>query len=254
MDMAIKTALVTGAAKRIGRQIVRDLAGDGWRVVLHYSSSQEAALELVEEITANGGEAYGVGGNLEQGEAAARIIEQAGEAAGPLTLLVNNASRFERDDIHTLTETDWDLHFDINVRAPVLLSQAFARQLPAGLEGNIVNLIDQRVWRLNPRFFSYTASKAALWTVTQTLAQALAPQIRVNAIGPGPALASSRMSREEFEKQCALMPLGRGTNPQEISSALRFILSARAMTGQMIALDGGQHLAWTTPDVVEIDE
>jgi NAD(P)-dependent dehydrogenase (short-subunit alcohol dehydrogenase family) len=156
--------------------------------------------------------------------------------------------------VGTITQESWAGHLDTNLRAPVFLSQAFAAQLPAGDAGNIINIIDQRVWKLNPRFFSYTASKAALWTATRTLAQALAPRIRVNAIGPGPALANLRMDPEEFRKQSQLTILERGTSPEEISAAVRYILSAPAMTGQMIVLDGGQHLVWQTPDVVDIRE
>ena len=143
---------------------------------------------------------------------------------------------------------------DINLRAPVMLAQEFARQLPADMKGNIINITDQRVWKLNPRFFSYTLSKAGLWTATQTLAQALAPRIRVNAIGPGPALPSARMDQAEFAKQESLTLLGRGTSPKEISEAAKFILSQPALTGQMIALDGGQHLVWQTRDVLEVKE
>ncbi len=254
MTDTIKTALITGASKRIGRQIAIDLARDGWAVAIHYASSQTSAQQLVDEILAFGGEAISVGGDLADARAPQKIIDACVDGLGPLTLLVNNASRFERDDIVDMSVESWDLHSQINLRAPVFLAQIFAKQLPQNQQGNIVNLIDQRVWRLNPEFFSYTASKAGLWAATQTLAQGLAPRVRVNAIGPGPALPSSRMSASEFEKQCLLTPLGVGTNPQEISLALRFILSSPAMTGQMIALDGGQHLAWKTPDVVEVRE
>ncbi len=153
-----------------------------------------------------------------------------------------------------ITPASWAEHLDTNLRAPVFLSQAFARQLAAATEGNIISIIDQRVWKLNPKFFSYTMSKSALWTATRTLAQSLAPRIRVNAIGPGPALPSVRMDEEEFTKQTRLTLLGRGTSPSEISAAVKFILSQPALTGQMIALDGGQHLVWQTPDVVEVTE
>lgn len=254
MKNSIKTALVTGAGKRIGRQLALDLANDGWAVAVHYASSQHDAENVVAEITAAGGRACAVAGDLYDEDAPQKIIAQAGNELGPLTLLVNNASRFEKDDIRDVSVSGWDKHMDINLRAPMFLSQGFAVQLPDDQHGNIVNLIDQRVWRLTPAFFSYTLSKSALWTATQTLAQALAPKIRVNAIGPGPALPSSRMAQSEFDKQCKLVPLEVGTNPQQISSALAFILSAPAMTGQMIALDGGQHLAWETPDFLEVVE
>jgi len=254
MQATIQTALVTGAGKRIGRQIAVDLAAAGWAVGVHYSSSRDEASKVVDEITLGGGKAVAIKGDLSEPDSAAKIIAETVDQIGPLTLLVNNASLFERDAITDVSVEGWDNHLDINVRGPVFLAQGFAAQLPEGQKGNIVNVIDQRVWRLTPDFFSYTISKSALWTATQTLAQALAPQIRVNAIGPGPALPSSRMSMTEFEKQCQLMPLEVGTSPEEISSALAFILSAPAMTGQMIALDGGQHLGWKTPDFTEVSE
>ena len=166
---------------------------------------------------------------------------------GPLGCLVNNASAFERDSAEDASRESWDLHLEANLRAPFLLSQGFARALPAERGGLIVNLLDQRVWNLTPHFISYTLSKSGLWTLTQTLALALAPRIRVNAIGPGPCLPSPRQSDAEFARQCALMPLGRGTTPEEIVSALRFLLAVPSITGQMIALDGGQHLGWAQP-------
>ncbi len=254
MQATIQTALVTGAGKRIGRQIAVDLAAAGWAVGVHYSSSRDEASKVVDEITLGGGKAVAIKGDLSEPDSAAKIIAEIVDQIGPLTLLVNNASLFERDAITDVSVEGWGNHLDINVRGPVFLAQGFTAQLPEGQKGNIVNVIDQRVWRLTPDFFSYTISKSALWTATQTLAQALAPQIRVNAIGPGPALPSSRMSMTEFEKQCQLMPLEVGTSPEEISSALAFILSAPAMTGQMIALDGGQHLGWKTPDFTEVSE
>jgi NAD(P)-dependent dehydrogenase (short-subunit alcohol dehydrogenase family) len=246
--------LVTGAARRIGRHIARDLAAAGWAVAVHYHTSREAALALCAEIEGDGGRAVALGGDLSLAGVPERLVAEAGAALGGLTCLVNNASRFDLDEVGSITPESWSAHLDTNLRAPVFLAQAFARQLPAGEAGNIVNIIDQRVWKLNPRFFSYTVSKAALWTVTRTLAQALAPRIRVNAIGPGPALPNPRMDEREFRKQTHLTILERGTTPEEISAAVRYILSAPAMTGQMIVLDGGQHLVWQTPDVVDVRE
>lgn len=250
----IRTALITGAARRIGKRMAVDLAAQGWAVAIHYNSSRDEAQAVADQIAAAGGRAAIVQGDLSSLAAPQKIIAAAVEELGPLTCLINNASRFEPDEADTVTVDDWDSHLDTNLRAPVFLSQAFAAQLPAGEQGNIINIIDQRVWKLNPTFFSYTASKSALWTVTRTLAQSLAPRIRVNAIGPGPALPNVRMNADDFAKQASLTLLQRGTSPEEISAALLFILSAPALTGQMIVLDGGQHLVWQTPDVTDVNE
>jgi NAD(P)-dependent dehydrogenase (short-subunit alcohol dehydrogenase family) len=248
------TALITGAARRIGKHMALDLASKGWAVGVHYNTSEEQADEVVSKIKAGGGRAVAVQGDLSNIDAPSQIMARTADALGPVTCLVNNASRFDPDEADTVTPQGWDRHLDTNLRAPVFLSQSFAAQVPDGVDGNIVNIIDQRVWKLNPTFFSYTASKSALWTVTRTLAQSLAPRIRVNAIGPGPALPNARMNEEDFAKQSRLTLLQRGTSPEEISSALSFILSASALTGQMIVLDGGQHLVWQTPDVTDVNE
>jgi NAD(P)-dependent dehydrogenase (short-subunit alcohol dehydrogenase family) len=195
-----------------------------------------------------------VQGDLSDAHVPDRLMADAVKKLGPLTALINNASIFEPDEVGSITIDSWEHHQSTNLRAPVMLAQAFARQLPADVHGNIINIVDQRVWKLNPKFFSYTTSKSGLWTATRTLAQALAPRIRVNAIGPGPALPSARMDQSEFDKQARLTLLGRGTSPAEISAAAKFILSQPALTGQMIALDGGQHLVWQTADVVEVSE
>jgi NAD(P)-dependent dehydrogenase (short-subunit alcohol dehydrogenase family) len=249
-----KAALITGAARRIGRRIALDLAAEGWAVVVHYRRSLAEAASLVREISDCGGSARSLEGDLARSDVPEGLIARAAEQFGPLTCLVNNASRFDPDGVGNITSESFDAHLATNLRAPVLLSQAFAAKLPEGETGNIVNIIDQRVWKLNPRFFSYTVSKSALWTVTRTLAQALAPRIRVNAIGPGPALPNKRMDEKEFAKQSRLTLLERGTSPEEISRAVRFILSTPAMTGQMIVLDGGQHLLWQTADVMDVRE
>jgi NAD(P)-dependent dehydrogenase (short-subunit alcohol dehydrogenase family) len=247
-------ALVTGSAKRIGRQIALDLAADGWDIAVHCNSSIGEAREIAAQIGSMGRRATIVHGNLSEAGVPDRLVGEASAALGGITCLINNASIFEPDAVGEITLASWAEHLDTNLRAPVFLSQAFARQLPEAGEGNIISIIDQRVWKLNPKFFSYTMSKSALWTATRTLAQSLAPRIRVNAIGPGPALPSARMDQQEFEKQSRLTLLGRGTSPTEISAAVKFILSQPALTGQMIALDGGQHLVWQTPDVVEVSE
>ena len=249
-----RSVLVTGSAKRIGRRLALDLASDGWDVAVHCNASLVEAEEVAGLIRGMGRRAVIVRGDLSREDVPDRLIAEASAALGGLTCLVNNASLFEPDEVGSITQASWAEHLDTNLRAPIFLSQAFARQLPEGEEGNIISIIDQRVWKLNPKFFSYTTSKSGLWTATRTLAQALAPRIRVNAIGPGPALPSARMDQAEFDKQAALTLLGRGTSPEEISAAVKFILSQPALTGQMIALDGGQHLVWQTPDVVEVNE
>ncbi len=258
MNDPIKTAVVTGAGKRLGKAIVEDLAVHGWRVVIHYNSSGDAAAELARDINKrhkkNDPVAFCVGGDLRREDETQQLLGKAADVAGPVTCLINNASTFEPDEVHNVTRASWDLHLEVNLRAPMVLSQNFAAQLPAKSQGNVINIIDQRVWRLTPKFLSYTVSKAALWTLTQTLAQALAPTIRVNAIGPGPTLQNIRQSADDFKRQASFVPLERATEPSEICDAVRFILGAPAMTGQMIALDGGQHLAWQTPDVTQAGE
>ncbi|MEP6827704.1 MAG: SDR family oxidoreductase [Aestuariivirga sp.] len=246
--------LITGAAKRIGRQLALDLAAAGHDIVIHFNESSREAEEVAASIRAMGRRAALVQGDLADADIAERLISSATKQIGPLTGLINNASIFEMDQMGEVSLSSWQRHMDINLRAPVMLAQSFAKALPEDTHGNIINIVDQRVWRLNPRFFSYTLSKSGLWTATRTLAQALAPRIRVNAIGPGPALPSARISDAEFAKQESLTLLGRGTSPAEISEAAKFILSQPALTGQMIALDGGQHLLWQTKDVIEVKE
>jgi NAD(P)-dependent dehydrogenase (short-subunit alcohol dehydrogenase family) len=250
----IRSVLITGAARRIGRRIALDLARDDWAVAIHCHSSRADAETLKAEIETGGGRSVIVEGDLARADVPERLIAEAGKALGALTCLVNNASRFEPDEASSVTLESWAAHLDTNLRAPVFLSQSFAAQVPAEAQGNIINIIDQRVWKLTPKFFSYTASKSALWTVTRTLAQALAPRIRVNAIGPGPALPNVRMDEDDFARQARLTLLKRGTSPEEISAAVKYILSAQAMTGQMIVLDGGQHLLWQTRDVMDVKE
>jgi len=249
-----KSALITGAAQRIGRAIALDLADKGWNIVIHCHNSVEAAGRLATEIESLGSKAIVVQCDLSSSDAAEIIFSRIAGELEPVTCLINNASVFQPDDINSVSAQSWALHLDVNLKAPVFLAQSFSRQLGKGVEGNIINLIDQRVWKLNPQFLSYTTSKAALWTLTRTLAQALAPEIRVNAIGPGPALPNKRQARADFDKQIAATLLKRGTNIREICRTIQFILETPAMTGQMIALDGGQHLAWRTPDVVGIKE
>jgi len=243
--MSDKTALVTGAAQRIGRDIALDLAADGWAVAIHCHSSRREADDLCDRISSTGGRAAVVQADLADEAAAGSLVGKAVEAFGPLTCLVNNASVFEYDTPVTATRESWDRHMEVNLRAPFVLIQRFVEQLPADAEGNVINIIDQRVWNPTPQFTSYTLSKAGLWALTKTLAQGLAPRVRVNAIGPGPTLRNDHQTEAEFEDEWSSVLLGRKVETAEISDAVRFILHARSMTGQMIALDSGQHLRWS---------
>jgi NAD(P)-dependent dehydrogenase (short-subunit alcohol dehydrogenase family) len=244
----VKTALVTGAGRRIGRAIASHLAAEGWRIAAHYSESVRDVASLVRHIESLGGEAVAFKADLRDRDQVTRLAREAA-GFGPITCLVNNASVFENDTIESVTLDSWDRHLGVNLMAPLLLSQAFARDLPKRETGNIINIVDQRVWRLTPNFLSYTVSKSGLWTLTQTLAQALAPRIRVNAIGPGPVLPSPRQTKTQFAAQVRKLPLARGPQVEEICKTVSYILETPSMTGQMIALDGGQHIAWQTPDV-----
>ncbi|HEX4199522.1 MAG TPA: SDR family oxidoreductase [Caulobacteraceae bacterium] len=241
-------ALVTGAARRIGRELALEAANAGYSVVVHHHHSAEDAENVCGEIEAMGGHAHALAADLDDEAALPALIDEARAAIGPLSLLVNNASLFEDDRLETLTPASWDAHMAANFRAPVLLSQAFAKQAPAG--ALIVNIIDQRVLRPTPRFFSYALSKAGLWSATAMMAQALAPNIRVNGIGPGPTLPSVYQSAEEFAAEAGNIPLAQRITPGEIAQALAYLIDAASVTGQLIAVDGGQHLAWRTPDVV----
>jgi NAD(P)-dependent dehydrogenase (short-subunit alcohol dehydrogenase family) len=249
-----KAALVTGGAQRIGRRLVERLAREGYAVAIHCRRSADEAERIADDIRGSGGRAAIVQGDLADADAVGRLVGDAVRALGPLTLLVNNASEFEPDEVETLSQDRWDRHFAVNLRAPAFLARDFAHQLPADREGCIVNIVDQRVWKLTPQFFSYTLTKAALFTATQTMAQALAPRIRVNAIGPGPTLSNVRQGDDDFAKQSSTVPLGHGGTPDEIADAVLYLAGARSVTGQMIAVDGGQHLAWETPDVAGIKE
>ena len=245
MSEPSRIALITGGARRIGRVLARRFAADGWDVAIHFRSSGADAEALASEISATGTNAAAIQADLASVSDVRGLVDQCKDMLGPPICLINNASDFQFDSVQTLTEESWSRHVDVNLKAPVFLAQAMVANLPAGVQGNIINIIDQRVWRLTPEFFSYTVSKAGLWSATRMMAQALAPHVRVNAIGPGPVLQSIHQTPDDFAKEAASTPLGRGTSPDEIADAIRFILDAPAMTGQMIALDGGQHLDWS---------
>lgn len=252
-------ALVTGAGKRLGRAMALYLARRGLDVAVHYASSADAAEEVAAEIRALGRKVTTLQADLLDESQVETLIPRATAALGPLTVLVNNASIFEYDRIDTATRNSWDRHMESNLRAPYVLTQGFARQCPPATtddrgeplaQGLIVNLIDQRIWKPTPEFSTYTIAKMGLWALTQTSAQGLAPHVRVNAIGPGPTLQGARQSAEHFARQRAATVLNRGANPSDIVAALGFFLDSPAVTGQMIAVDGGQHLGWRTPDVL----
>jgi NAD(P)-dependent dehydrogenase (short-subunit alcohol dehydrogenase family) len=256
------TALVTGAGKRLGRAMALYLAGRGHDVAVHYASSSDEAEAVAAEIRAMGRKAQTFRADLLVEAEVQALIPAVTAALGPLTVLVNNASIFEYDRIDTATRQSWDRHIESNLRAPYVLTQAFAAQCPRAIpdeageplaQGLIVNMIDQRILKLTPEFSSYTIAKMGLWALTQTAAQGLAPQIRVNAIGPGPTLQGARQSAQHFASQRAATVLGRGANPSDITAALGFFLDSPAVTGQFIAVDGGQHLGWKTPDVLGVE-
>ena len=256
------TALVTGAGKRLGRAMALYLAERGHDVAVHYASSAAEAEAVAEEIRALGRKAVTLQADLLVEAETAALIPAAVAALGPLTVLVNNASIFEYDRIETATRDSWDRHMESNLRAPYVLTQAFARQCPPAVpdemgeplsQGLIVNMIDQRILKLTPEFSSYTIAKMGLWALTRTAAQGLAPHVRVNAIGPGPTLQGARQSADHFARQRANTVLGRGANPSDICAALGFFLDSPAVTGQFLAIDGGQHLAWQTPDVLGVE-
>jgi len=241
------TALITGAARRVGAAIAEDLAARGWRVAVHYRGSADDAEAVVGRITSAGGTALALQADLAREAETTTLVGRAAAALGPVTLLVNNASTFEPDDPLEIDRAGWDAHLEANLRAPLVLSQALAAARPPDSPALIVNMLDQRVLRPTPAFLAYTVSKSALWTLTQTLALALAPWVRVVAIGPGPTLPSPRQTPEDFRRQCQGLPLARGTTPAEICAAIHFLMDTPSITGQMIALDGGQHLGWAHP-------
>ncbi len=256
-------ALVTGGAQRLGRAMVLDLARRGYDVAVHYRGSEEAATGLAAEIGAMGRCAVALQADLLDEAQAGALVARAAEAlGGPLTVLVNNASIFEHDDLESGTRASWDRALESNLRAPVVLTQRFAAQVPDPLrdaggepvaQGLVVNMIDQRVRKLTPEFMSYTIAKTGLWAFTRTAAQALAPRVRVNGIGPGPTLRGGRQSEADFARQRAATVLGRGSDAEDIAGALGYFLGAKAVTGQLLCVDGGQHLGWETPDVTGVE-
>jgi NAD(P)-dependent dehydrogenase (short-subunit alcohol dehydrogenase family) len=248
------TALITGASKRIGLAIARHLARQGHTIALHYNASQQEADEAVALIQSEGGKAVAFQADFMDPAAPERIFHQIIQTLGSVEVLINNASVFEPDTMETLDHALWERHCSVNLRAPLFLSQAFAKSQSRDKKRCIINVLDQRVLKSSPNFISYSLTKAALFTATKTMAQALAPHIRVNAVGPGPTLRNTRQSDDDFARQSAALLLGQGPSPDDIAEAVAYLVQARSVTGQMIAVDGGQHLAWETPDLSGIPE
>lgn len=257
-------ALVTGAGQRMGRALALYLGTRGFDVAVHYATSAEGAEAVAQTLREGGRSAVAIGADLLHEDQSAGLVARAAQAlGGPLTLLVNNASIFEYDNLRSATRESWDRHIESNLRAPFVLIQAFAAQAPkAGSDAagepvaraQIINLIDQRVLKPTPEFMSYTIAKMGLWALTRTAAQALAPDVRVNAIGPGPTIRGTRQSADHFARQRAATLLGRGAGPDDITAALGYLLDAPSVTGQLLCVDGGQHLNWQTPDVLGLDQ
>lgn len=256
-------ALVTGGAARLGRAMALFLADRGYDVAVHYHSNADAAADVVDLIKNKGRHAVAVQANLLDEAATERLLPDAAAALNaPISVLINNASIFEYDTVQTATKSSWDRHIGSNLRAPFVLTQALAAQVPAMVmddagepvaSGLVINMVDQRVRKLTPEFMTYTIAKMGLWAFTQTAAQGLAPNVRVNAIGPGPTLQGARQSQAHFTKQRQNTVLSRGANPSDITSALGYFLDAPAVTGQLLCIDGGQHLGWQTPDVLGVE-
>ncbi len=256
-------ALVTGAGKRLGAAMALYLGARGYDVAVHYSTSQDEAEAVVADLRAMGRNAGTLQADLlDEAQVETLIARAADRLGGPLTVLINNASIFEYDTVQTGSRRSWDRAIGSNLRAPFVLTQGFAAQCPKALadaqgepvaQGLIVNMLDQRVLKLTPEFSSYTIAKMGLWALTQTAAQGLAPHVRVNGIGPGPTLQGTRQTDSHFARQRAATVLGRGANPADITAALGYFLDAPGVTGQMLAVDGGQHLAWKTPDVLGVE-
>lgn len=249
----MKTALVTGGAKRIGAAIVKDLATNGYNVAFQYAHSDQQADAIIDELDGCKGKISGFQADLTASASTKAMFEEVVNEFGQIDLLVNNASIFADDSAEKFDEETWDKHFEIHLKTPAVLVSEMAKQPDIG-SGLVVNMIDQRVWRLNPKFFSYNLSKTALWTATRTMAQSFAPKIRVNAIGPGPTLVNERQRDEDFQKQVDALLLKAGPQLFEFGQTIRYLDNTPSITGQMIALDGGQHLAWETPDVAGIVE
>ena len=246
-----RAVLITGAGARVGAHFAKGLAADGWHVAVHYNRSRAGADALVSAIIQSGGQAAAVKANLAVPQDVDTLIARASAALGaPLTALINNASTFTPDAADDFTRATYDYHMEVNFRAPLILTQKLAEQLPPETQGAVINMIDQRVLKPNPTFFTYSAAKASLFWATKTQAQSYAPQMRVNGIGPGPTLQSVHQENDEFDAEVSATLLGHSSSPDSLLEGVRYLLSAKSVTGQMIAIDSGQHLTWRTPDII----
>lgn len=255
MDSTRGAALVTGAGARLGKAMALALAHDGWPVAVHYRTSATGAEAVRDTIIANGGQAVCVQADLAVEADTAALIGAGQTAIGrPISVLINSASMFEWDTATTHTRDQWDMHFEANLRAPIKLAQDMKNALPDSVQGLVVNLIDQRVLKPNPQYFTYSLTKAALWSATRTMAQGFAPNIRVNAIAPGPTLGSIHQTEDVFADEQKHTLTGRGGDPDEIVAALRYLVAAHSVTGQMLVTDGGQHLMWKTADIPDLND
>ncbi len=256
--MKFKRALITGAADRLGRAMALALADQGIDIAVHYNGSEAKARATCGDIASRGARAVALQADLRSKSATRELVASASDKlGGPLDILINNASAFEYDTIEDASDENWDLHMQANFQAAFILTQDFSKQAPkaSGDLGSrianaaIINMLDQRIRKLTPAFMTYSLSKHGVWAMTQTTAQALAPDIRVNAIGPGPTIRATRQSDAHFNHQRANTILERGSDPEDIVEAMLYLLSAKSVTGQLICVDGGQHLGWRTPDI-----
>ena len=250
--MTNRSALITGGARRIGAALAEHLSKAGYAVVIHCLHSIDEAEHLALRIRDDGGKASIVTGDLADRDVLERLVGEAANKVGPLSLLVNSASVFDTDSLETLGFDAWQRNFDINLRAPIFLARKFAEQAKKLTDPSIINLVDHRVLKLTPQHFSYTLSKSALYTATVTMAQAFAPHVRVNAIGPGPTLPNEHDGEAGLTREIAGIPLMHGVSPDDIAEAALYLAKARSVTGQLIAVDAGQHIGWKTPDILSL--
>ena len=247
--MEARKIIITGGATRIGAAIAKKLSGKNVEIIIHFNKSRAKAIALKKELEKNGTKIYLVKGNFNKDEDIRKIIKSSKKYLKYFDCLINNASMFENDKLNNFSSESWDKHLNINLKAPALLTREFAKNVK-GKNNNVINIIDQRVFKLTPFFFSYTLSKTGLYTLTKTSAMSLAPKIRVNGIAPGPTIKNKRQSKIHFKKQFLATPLKQQVNVNEIANAVDFFIKTSSITGQVISIDSGQSLNWQTPDIM----